>query len=71
VFDSRRGDLALPLVRHDAGPGVCDYAVASRDETMRQAIRLSSAWLRPIETTGRFLIYRVERPPARSEDVPE
>jgi len=41
--------------------GACDYAVVDREETQRQAIRLSSGWLRPIESTGRFLIFEVNR----------
>jgi hypothetical protein len=64
VFDSRRVELTLPLVRRAPGPGTCDYAVVDRQEAQRPAIRLSSAWLRPVETTGRFLIYEIRRPGA-------
>lgn len=61
VFDSRRFELVLPLLRRNPRVGACDYAVVDREETQRQAIRLSSGWLRPIESTGRFLIFEVNR----------
>ena len=61
VFDSRNVDLVLPLIRQRPQAGVCDYAVVSEDEPMREAIRLSSAWLRPIESTGSYRVYEVVR----------
>lgn len=63
VFDSRTIDAVLPLIRERPNAGTCDYAIVGRDETGRQAIQLSSDWLRPIESTGRFLAYAVVRPP--------
>jgi hypothetical protein len=64
VFDSRQVELTLPLVRQAPGPGTCDYAVVDQQEAQRPAIRLASAWLHPVETTGRFLIYEIRRPGA-------
>ena len=63
VFDSRTIEAVLPLVREGPDAGTCDYAIVGRDETGRQAIHLSTAWVRPIESTGRFLAYAVVRPP--------
>lgn len=66
VFDSRPVDLVRPLMRQGAGQGVCDYAVVRREETTREAIRLFSDPLRPVETAGPYLIYQVVRPSARN-----
>jgi hypothetical protein len=62
VFDSREAGRILPLIRRRPPAGVCDYAVVGVDEPGREAIRLSEAWLRPIASRGRFLIYEVVRP---------
>jgi hypothetical protein len=62
VFDSRAVDAVLPLMRRRPEAGVCDYMVVSEDEPTRQAVRLASAWLRPIESSGRFLAYELVRP---------
>lgn len=70
VFDSRRFELVLPLLRRNPRVGTCDYAVVDREETQRQAIRLSSGWLRPIESTGRFLVFEINRPGAERRDAP-
>jgi len=66
VFDSRGFEAVLPLMRQSPGEGVCDYAIVSRDELTREAIRLFSSRLRPIESTGPFLTYEIVRPSAGS-----
>lgn len=65
VFDSREAGGILPLIRRRPPAGVCDYAVVGVDEPGREVIRLSEAWLRPIASRGRFLIYEVVRPAER------
>jgi len=62
VFDSRRAGLVLPLLRRAPDRGCCDYAVVDPQETGRPAMRLALPWLRPIPSTGRFLIYEIRRP---------
>jgi hypothetical protein len=66
VFDSREASRVLPLIRRRPPAGVCDYAVVDVDEPSREAIRLSEAWLRPIPSGGRFLVYEFVRPPERN-----
>jgi hypothetical protein len=65
VFVSREVDAVLPLMRRRPEPGVCDYMVVREDEPTRQAVRLVRAWLRPIESSGRFLAYELARPPEK------
>jgi hypothetical protein len=62
VFDSREAGRVLPLIRRRPPEGTCDYAVVGADEPGREAIRLSEAWLRPVASGGRFLVYEVVRP---------
>lgn len=61
VFDSRRAGLALPLLRRAPDLGWCDYAVADPQETGRPAMRLALPWLRPIPSSGPFLIFEITR----------
>jgi hypothetical protein len=61
----REVDAVLPLMRRRPEPGVCDYMVVREDEPTRQAVRLVRAWLRPIESSGRFLAYELARPPEK------
>jgi len=62
VFDSRRTGLVLPLLRRAPDRGWCDYAVADPREMGRPAMRLASPWLRPIPSSGPFLIFDITRP---------